>query len=206
MLSGLCPATPYGGAPGRGVAVAPNVAVRRVRPRGCAKLHERGPDAPLNRPRTPAEAAAIAEATSAAVATALASAVDAAVSTAYANAAAAVLLLLLPRRSPRNEGETSLRLGEKREQHRQQKACGALGGNGRLFFLFHDFFYTFPAAFLSLLSLKQYRATQQTQQTHTTTQPKQQQHQRAPLQRRRSVASNFPVLFSGWIGQRFPLF
>ena len=73
-----------------GGAAAPNVAVRRVRPRGCAKLHERGPDAPLNRPRTPAEAAAIGEATSAAVATAIASAVDAAVSTAYANAAAAV--------------------------------------------------------------------------------------------------------------------
>ena len=90
MLSGLCPATTYGGAPGRGGAAAPNVAVRRVRPRGCAKLHERGPDAPLNRPRTPAEAAAIAEATSAAVATAIASAVDAAVSTAYANAAAVV--------------------------------------------------------------------------------------------------------------------
>ena len=90
MLSGLCPATTYGGAPGRGGAAAPNVAVRRVRPRGCAKLHERGPDAPLNRPRTPAEAAAIAEATSAAVANAIASAVDGAVSTAYANAAAAV--------------------------------------------------------------------------------------------------------------------
>ena len=90
MLSGLCPATTYGGALGRGGAAAPNIAVRRVRPRGRAKLHERGPDAPLNRPRTPAEAAAIAEATSAAVATAIASAVDAAVSTAYANAAAVV--------------------------------------------------------------------------------------------------------------------
>ena len=41
---------------------------------------------------------------------------------------------------------------------------------------------------------------------HTQQHTKQQQHQRAPLQRRRSVASNFPVLFSGWIGQRFPLF
>ena len=88
MLSGLCPATPYGGAPGRGGAVAPDVAVRRVRPRGCTKPRKGGLEAPLNTPRTPAQAAAIAGATSAAVATALASAVDAAVSTAYANAAA----------------------------------------------------------------------------------------------------------------------
>ena len=90
MLSGLCPASETGGAPGRGGAVAPDIAVRRVRPRGCAKLHERGPNSPLNMPRTPAETAAIAEATSAAAATALASAVDAAVAAAYTSAAAAV--------------------------------------------------------------------------------------------------------------------
>ena len=61
------------------------------------------------------------------------------------------LLLLLPRRSPGNEGETSLRLGEKRKQHRQQKACGALGGNCRLFFLLHHFFSTFPLRLLVLV-------------------------------------------------------
>ena len=88
MLSGLCPATPYGGAPGRGGAVAPDMAVRRVRPRGCTKPRKGGLEAPLmNTPRTPAEAAAIAEATSAAVATALACAGDAAVSAACTNAA-----------------------------------------------------------------------------------------------------------------------
>jgi hypothetical protein len=87
MLSGLCPAT-RGGAPGRGGAVAPDVPVRRVRPRPCAKLHDGGLAAHLSKPRTPAETAAIAEATSAAAAAFLASSIDAAVAAACMNAAA----------------------------------------------------------------------------------------------------------------------